>query len=237
MAVTAWKDPGTVVSQTRTGGSVSWTNPSRALSLNDSYATAALTVSAASHWLWFTNFPFTTADIPSGSTIVGIEAQVERKQTTGVTTDGTPVRSFWKMVVGGSEAGTQKTADGHLPGVDTLAAQGGATDMWGTTITDTDARASTTGFAWAFQDADYSSTTLSVDGGQLRYYYTAPAATRAWGIIIGCIAFVAATIPTIQPALRSILKTCISALERKTRISPTAFFLRRCLQTPALATA
>lgn len=177
-SVTAWKHPSSASSVTRTGGAVSWSVPLRAISSNDSYTTAALSLNAT-HWLWLTGFGFTTSDIPAGSTIVGIEVSVELKQTAGTASDGVPVRKFLKMIIGGAEAGTQKTADGHLPTSDTVQTSGGSSDVWGTSITAAQAIASDTGVAFAFQDADYLSTTVSVDDVQIRFHYNPPATGKA----------------------------------------------------------
>lgn len=185
MAASSWRSPGTISSQTRTGGSVSWTNPSNAGASDNSYATAGLATNGT-HWLWCTNFGFDTAEVPSGATITGLEVRWERKASYGLATEGTLTRTYYKAIKGGAEAGTQKTEDGDLPTTDTVSSsQGGAADVWGTTFTDSDARASDTGVAIAHFDDNHASATLSADNVEIRWHYTVAATRRRGSAVSG----------------------------------------------------
>lgn len=174
MATTSWRHPSTISSQTRIGGTASWTNTSNAGASDDVYATAGLVLNG-SHWLWATDFGFGTGDIPSGSTITGFEVLWERKMSTGFPVlSPTLHRSYYYPIKGGALHGTQKTVDADLPATDTQESQGGAGDMWGGTFSDADARASTTGIALAYFTDHFDSATVSVDDIQIRWHYTPP---------------------------------------------------------------
>jgi hypothetical protein len=175
MAVTSWKSPGTITSETRTGGSVVWTNPSNAASDDGSYATSGSLFLTGSHWLWSVNYGFSTSDIPDGSTITGIEIDLDRKSTRGSGTEPTLGSiAYYKLIKAGAETGTQKTDTTTLPTSDTVISKGGDGDMWGATISDSDARSSTTGLSYAYYEDGYGSFTAYADAMRMRYYYTAP---------------------------------------------------------------
>lgn len=59
-------------------GSIAWTTPANAATSNDTYTTA--TGTGTTHYLKATNFGF---DLPTGATVNGIKAAVERKSSTG----------------------------------------------------------------------------------------------------------------------------------------------------------
>lgn len=178
MAVTAWKSPGTISSQTRTGGSVTWNNPANVSSSDNVYATAAL-VSNASHWLWCTNFGFTTSDIPTGSTITGYEVEWERKRNLAGATSGV-TDTYYKPIVGGAEAGTQKQLSQDPSTLDSSAGAGGAGDTWSASFSETDARASDTGIAISHHDTLHSAgVTISADNVRIRWYYDPPPTSAA----------------------------------------------------------
>ena len=175
MATTSWKSPGTIISSARTGGDVSWVNPSNAGASDNTYATASLTDAGPdSHWLWCTNFGFTESDIPAGATINGIEVRWERKGATGLSGEGTTKITYYKLIKAGAETGTQKTENGDLPASDTVSAiQGGAADMWSASYTAAEAIASDTGIAIAYSNDAYTTFTASADHVEMRWTYTA----------------------------------------------------------------
>lgn len=61
-------------------GTLTWTSPTNAnTNLDASYANRTLLSStASSHWLQCIGYGFTTGDIPTGSTIVGITVSMSR---------------------------------------------------------------------------------------------------------------------------------------------------------------
>ncbi len=176
MPWTAWKNPGTVSSQARTGGAVSWTGTASALASDNTYATALLNGNS-SHWLWCTNFGFTSSDIPSDATITGIKARFERKQNNG--SDGGIQVTYVKIIIGGAEAGTQKTSSASWPLAEAVSTDfGGSSDVWGTTITQADAIASTTGAAFAGEDQAFFGSVGSIDTVELAFEYSIPSSRR-----------------------------------------------------------
>lgn len=173
---TSWKTPGTVSSQTRTGGSVSWTNPSNASSSDNTYATAFL-AGNSTHWLWCTNFGFTSSDIPEGSTITGIKVRFERKQSDAF--EGGISTAYFKIIIAGSESGSQKTQSVGWPITDgTSSDVGGSGDVWSTSITQVNCVATDTGVAIAALDSAGMGTTASVDVVEIAFEYEAAASER-----------------------------------------------------------
>ena len=72
MAVTDYKFAGTAANVDR-DSKVAWTNPDYAKADDTSYTTNAPGKNSYSDWLLLTNYGFSSSDIPSGSTINGIE--------------------------------------------------------------------------------------------------------------------------------------------------------------------
>jgi hypothetical protein len=94
----------------------------------------------------YDSFGFTVADVPSGSTIVGVEMQVEGQ--TGNTRDSFDIST--QLVVGGTVCGSHENLIGCGGGcfagsIDTIELAGGSTTTWGCTISDSDVRASNFG--------------------------------------------------------------------------------------------
>ena len=135
------RSPGTCVSSVI--GGQSWNNPGRAVSSNDSYATAGITDNQNSDRLQCTNYSFA---IPAGATILGIVVNVERKASS----TPVPITDFqMRAIKGGAVQATDRsTATGYTT-ADTVEAHGGATDLWGTTWTPADINAANFGAAFA----------------------------------------------------------------------------------------
>ena len=180
MAVTAYKSPGTLSSQDR-DSKPAWSNPGNAASSNDSYATCALT-SSYGDWLRGVNYNFTTADIPAGSTIDGIEFQIERKANgTNRASDSAIFMRKTSGQVGNSQAvGTTWTAS------DVVATYGGATSLMGTSWTESDI-VGNSDFGIDLSMAAAAAVTGSVDHMQIRIYFT-----EASGDITGTVSATAA---------------------------------------------
>lgn len=182
MAVTAYKFPATIADDT-TVGTVGWANHANAGA--DDTSEAAWEQSSGSpvgYYLKGTNFGFTTADVPSGATIDGLEAEVRRREQS--TTDNISDNSV-KYVDAGTITGNEKAAAGEwtqATGESSAgnATYGGAADLWGATISDSDARASTSGLAFSPKATSGTTPDGYVDYMKIRYYYTeAPASTFA----------------------------------------------------------
>ncbi len=83
MAVTAYKNPGTLASVNNSKPTAqTWLGPENAGASDDSYAQVSLIdKDRPTYWLRGTNFGFTAGDIPAGATIDIIELVVERKMS------------------------------------------------------------------------------------------------------------------------------------------------------------
>ena len=117
-------------------GTKSWTGPSNAASSNNSYASVSgfPTLSSLSYYLKCTNFGFS---IPSGATIDGIVVEIERKGTNFGSQKC--YDDILKLIKGGAYVGSNKADTSTAwPSSDAYATYGGASDLWGTTWTDSD---------------------------------------------------------------------------------------------------
>lgn len=161
--------PGTMAGVIYSGGN-SWGSADYA-KVSDNVYTSAGPISNRSYWLQATNFGFA---IPSGATIVGIEAAVERKSSSNVAfsyiTD-----ELVQIIKGGTISGDNKAdTSTHWPTSDGVAAYGAADALWGLSFTDTDINSSTFGFgivALAHRSGK-ASPLASVDFMSMTVYYT-----------------------------------------------------------------
>jgi len=76
--ITDWKSPGTCANIDRIGGAA-WSNPDNVKASDNNDAIVAISGVDNSDWLRCTNFGFTSSDIPSGMSIVGIEMKIEHR--------------------------------------------------------------------------------------------------------------------------------------------------------------
>lgn len=151
-------------------GGTGWTNPSNAASSNNSYATFSFNDDGQSQMLTATNFGFS---IPTGATIDGIVAEVERK----ISASQPSVRDNYVALT--KDGTTDPGGDGKqdavtdYPTSDGYATYGGAADLWSLTWTAEEINA--TGFGLFFATMGGDSETVSVDHIRITVYYT-PAA-------------------------------------------------------------
>jgi hypothetical protein len=121
-----------------------WTTPANAQGSDDLRAIGRDAVGQG--FQDYGNFGFTFADVPSPSTIVGVEMQVEGQ--TANTGDSFDISA--QLVVGGVVCGNHENLIGCSGGcfagsTDTTELAGGSTTTWGCTISDSDVRASNFG--------------------------------------------------------------------------------------------
>ena len=178
MAVTGWKNPGTMATVDDAGG-VLWFDPNNAKVSNNSYA-IALNIPKNNHsdYLRATNFGFTTGDIPSGSAIDGIEASIER--FTFPDEDGNVDRTVDLVHSAASVSDNQASADDWPwpEASEALAYYGGAADDWNYTGDDADIRSITFGFQVSVNTDSSAVFSPRVDHMRMRIYYTAPVSAR-----------------------------------------------------------
>lgn len=173
MATAGPNFPATGADDASTGTRV-WTNTGNIFAKDGSYAstTAVVSFAVGSHYLKATNFGFS---IPSGATINGITAVFTRCGS-GVPCQDTGV----KIVKGGTITGTDQKSGTYWSSAGTMRddTYGGATNLWGTTWTDTDINNSGFGIVLSCASSSFKSTTTPrVDSVTLTIDYTAGGAS------------------------------------------------------------
>ena len=118
MATTNWKFAGTIVPE-----KVTVDDFNKMKTADDIFAVCSTVYNAktGSHPLYFSNFGFSSADIPAGATILGIEVEVKRYTgTSGV------ANTYWMLPTEGSyfkKGGSWPTSAGAEN-------MGGGSDLW-----------------------------------------------------------------------------------------------------------
>lgn len=158
------------------GAGTAWTNPTRVTASDNSRATAALSgAGSSSRTLRARSFGFTTSDIPTGSTIVGIEIFIERSQSGVAAVDSVVKLSINNAGTEADEVGSNKSAGAVWVTTEAITTFGSSIDSWGASLTDTQVRAAT--FGVDFKVTTSASSTLSVDAVSCRITYTAGASS------------------------------------------------------------
>jgi len=175
MAATGDTLAGTAVSTTRSGATVSWTNPSNALDDNTTLATCAGTL-IDSHWLHITNFNFSS--IPDGSTINGIKVKFRRRVNTGSNDYFT---EEIRLVNSGTLLGTAKnyySSPTYWTTTATVETHGGVSDTWGWTPVLATLKSSTFGVQLAVEDGGSGGETCGVEVLWMDVTYTLGSVTN-----------------------------------------------------------
>jgi hypothetical protein len=185
VAVTAWKICGTGANDSSTGA-VAWSNPTNIQANNNTRATSALSVSnTTTQILRATNFGFTTSDIPSGSTIDGIEVGIDRQKGSGGTNNATDL--LVRLRTSSGQTGSDKATATAWPNGDAVATYGGATDTWSAGLSDSDILSS--GFGVDIQaQRTGGSPTAAVDYVEVRVHYTEPSSPNEGWATLSAIA-------------------------------------------------
>lgn len=139
MATAGPNAPGTMASDSAVGFHV-WGTPNNAKVSDNTYATIFASSTGDSQYLKATNFGFA---IPSGATINGVSVAVERDRN--VSLGNSIAEKSIKLVKGGTVSGNDKSTGAAWPNTEATITYGGAADLWGLTLTDTDINASTFG--------------------------------------------------------------------------------------------
>ncbi|HEU0187968.1 MAG TPA: DUF6701 domain-containing protein [Gallionellaceae bacterium] len=166
-ALTATASPTTCASVAGIG-TVNWTNPARAVSSNNSYATASVD-GTISRYLQCTGYNFA---IPAGATINGITVNVERRSSS--TANGGSRDAAMRLVKAGVIGATDRATATTYTTADVVQAHGGAADLWGAAWTPADINAANFGAAFAATkpNAAGAAQTVSVDHVQIVVDYT-----------------------------------------------------------------
>ena len=163
MADTGWLNLATFATGGGTG--VAWTSPGSADVSDNVYASASLPAPTSTETLNATNL---VSSINAGATVLGVEVRIERKANSTGVTDLTI-----SLIKGGTISGDNKSAGAGWGTTDSYTSFGGATDMWGLTLSPSDVNDSTFGFCVAAQTG-LSSKVAYVDHMQMKIYYSLP---------------------------------------------------------------
>jgi len=166
MAVTDYKFPGTAASVDR-DAKIEWGTPDNAKADDTNYATSGGSKNTYTDWLRLTNFGFSSSDIPDGSTINGIEFEINRYGSAADSVNDSALYLYANGQVGNNLASATK-----WPTSVEAATYGGATDMCGTTLSQADIVANTFGVQLSTRNSA-TSVTAYVDYIKIRVYYTA----------------------------------------------------------------
>jgi Tfp pilus assembly protein PilX len=147
-----------------------WTSSSNVYSSNNSDASTMIAASGQSANLDVTGFGF---NLPAGSTISGITAEVERAASNSNSIEDYDVY----LLKAGAPSGNDKASTTDWTTLDSTRTYGGSTDLWGTTWTEAQVEASNFGLRLKARNLTTSSRTAYVDHVEIRVYYTPPPTT------------------------------------------------------------
>ena len=149
-------------------GTVAWTNPARAISSNNSYATASVD-GTTTRYLQCTGYNFV---IPAGATINGITVNVTRRSSS--IANGGSRDAAMRLLKAGVIGATDRSTATTYTAANVIQAHGSAADLWGTTWTPADINAANFGAAFAATkpNAAGAAQTVSVDYIQITIDYT-----------------------------------------------------------------
>jgi hypothetical protein len=173
------------------GGTVSWATPSNALTSDNAYTTHTTSTTAANMpYLTITGYDFSM--VPSDSTITGITVSVERKYTGGTT--GNVRDNTLQLMKAGTRVGTNKAATAANWGTtDTTISYGGPTDLWGTTWTPAEIKASNFGASFrAVGNGTSANRVANVDDISISVSYTGGTVVETdpyWANVVAALHF------------------------------------------------
>jgi hypothetical protein len=175
MATTDWKLP--TIASASSGWVDFGRSPNDIKAVGGNFAYQALGSGQTSGTLIGTGFGFTDSDIPVGSTIDGIEFKFHTIKVN----EGGSVNTCYLRKIDGVNVGANKAsgANWHFPydGGQLTYTGGGASDLWSTTWTDAEVKATTFGVAiTAFNGNPKNAGGGGIDYFQIRIHYT-PAAS------------------------------------------------------------
>jgi len=158
-----------------------WVNPGNIVSSNNSrssFAADGVTSPLTSNYLKATNFSFA---IPTGATINGIKVEIEKREFGGDWTDSYVEDNIVSLVKGGTISGSNLAAAGQWPTTESYVTYGGATEMWGLSLTEADIESSTFGvvLSGTLTDNNFDATVSGqVDHIRITVYYTEASSTQ-----------------------------------------------------------
>src|SRR4051794_6708512 len=156
-------------------GTAAWSNLTNGTTSNDSWITATPATNATTQYLEATNFGFT---VPAGATINGVTVKIERSESgsAGDVHDASVKLVKGSTVVGNDKANTALEWDA---GTDGVATYGSSTDLWGTTLTDSDVNSASFGVAIAAKQLA-TAQFVRVDTVTITISYTTGGGATSW---------------------------------------------------------
>jgi hypothetical protein len=148
------------------GPDVNWSSPGNITASDNAYATAALT-NNLSDYLAATQFGFS---IPASATIDGVLVEIENSETASEAT----FDRVYLTKNGSSSVGSNRAGGVPIGSSDAYDSFGGASDLWGTSLTPAEVNASTFGVLIAVRDNNAGSTTVRIDHVRMTITYTPP---------------------------------------------------------------
>lgn len=147
-------------------GSIAWTNPTNALTSDDTYATVTLGPGADSQDLETTGYGFS---IPAGATIDGIIVYIEGNETGA----GVGILGDVRVIRAGVGGGVEGKTDVLGVGTDVVVQFGSNVDTWSESWTPSDINNSGFGcWAEALNTAGAGNSTSSIDSISMEVFYT-----------------------------------------------------------------
>ena len=170
-ADTGWINVGTATND-NSFGTMAWANPGNITASDDSVSHVENTYagSSNSNYLKGTNLGLADGDIPAGATIDGIEVRFEIRDW--IDGDPSTVQSCRLVKADGSIGTTDRASDDDIPSSDAYISKGGASDLWGETLSDSDVKDSDFGFVIAVTMPEQWNE-ANVDNFQVKVYYSA----------------------------------------------------------------
>lgn len=171
MTWTDWKLPS--ANAVITSEDFSWADLDNAHTDDSNAATVSFSDSGSSDEVRWTGYGFTTSDIPDGSTINGVQTELDGEAS------GTGVNQKLEIFDATNGVSSEKDSNG-FPTTRGTTNEGGATDLWGNgSISDADVRASTFGAQLrAVNNAIKESRDASLYSIKVRVEYTAVEGTH-----------------------------------------------------------
>ncbi len=182
MSVTSYKFPGTAENADR-NGKAAWIIPDNAKTDNNVGAQLATSKNQYSDWLRLTNFGFTSADIPSGATITGIEVAIKRYASSANQIGDS---ALYLRNETAQQEGNNKASAAKYPIAWETVYYGADGDMWGTGLTQPDILDSDFGIDLSCVQGSPGANAL-VDYIKIRVYYTEAPSTAPYRALKGLI--------------------------------------------------
>jgi hypothetical protein len=157
-----------------------WSNPGNVTANDGNRASIDNGNLSTSNYLQATNFDF---DIPTNSTIVGIEVIIDRySEAGGGPGDHNQDEELWLINKDGELSGDNKANAGtNWPTSEATESYGGSSDTWNGSLTYEDINNSNFGIALSVYNADINQDKNAyVDYIQITVYYTTPSGTISW---------------------------------------------------------